>query len=233
MKYSFAIAALLSNSKAISLRRHEPWDKASLPDCPSDATRTVMDDGKTHVSKYPYVGATCKMQVAGAADEEDDSLVGTPDPNGYKGLEHCPDFDERFTLANGRDRAVPYPQTGYNCTKDYAMLELDEMMKTDAPDPNGYKGLEHCPDFDERFTLANGRDKAIPYPQTGYNCTKDYALVQLEELIQTDAPDPNGWRGLEHCPDFDERMTLTDGKTRAVAWPGTGYNCNNEFALAQ
>ena len=28
-------------------------------------------------------------------------------------------------------------------------------------------------------------------------------------------------------------MTLVDGKTRAVAWPNTGYNCNNEFALSQ
>jgi len=46
-------------------------------------------------------------------------------------------------------------------------------------------------------------------------------------------PDPNGWRGLEHCPDFDERMTLTNGRDRAVAWPGTGYNCSNEFALLQ
>ena len=36
------------------------WDKDTLPDCPSDPTRTKMDDYKTHVVKYPYVGATCK-----------------------------------------------------------------------------------------------------------------------------------------------------------------------------
>jgi len=34
--------------------------------------------------------------------------------------------------------------------------------------------------------------------------------------------DPN-WgpnvNSLEHCPDFDERFTLTDGKTRAVPFP--------------
>jgi len=157
----------------------------------------------------------------------------TPDPNGYKGLEHCPDFDERFTLANGTDKAIPYPQTGYNCTKDYAMLALDEMIQTksETPDPNGYQGLEHCPDFDERFTLANGRDRAVPYPQTGYNCTKDYALLQTETDVQE--PDPNGWRGLEHCPDFNERFTLTNGRDRAVPWPQTGYNCNPEFSLSQ
>jgi hypothetical protein len=37
-------------------------------------------------------------------------------------------------------------------------------MKGKTPDPNGYKGLEHCPDFDERFTLADGKTRAVPYP---------------------------------------------------------------------
>ena len=31
---------------------------------------------------------------------------------------------------------------------------------------------------------------------------------------------------LEDCPDFDERMTLIDGKTNAVPYPRKGYNCN-------
>ena len=35
-------------------------------------------------------------------------------------LEHCPDFVERFTLTNGATRAIPFPQTGYNCNPDYA-----------------------------------------------------------------------------------------------------------------
>ncbi len=30
---------------------------------------------------------------------------------------------------------------------------------------------------------------------------------------------------LEDCPDFDERKTLADGRTKAVAWPHKGYNC--------
>jgi len=28
-------------------------------------------------------------------------------------------------------------------------------------------------------------------------------------------------------------MTLTDGQTKAVAYPAVGYNCNNEYQLAQ
>ena len=30
---------------------------------------------------------------------------------------------------------------------------------------------------------------------------------------------------IEHCPDFDERMTLVDGLTRAVPYPNEGFNC--------
>ena len=36
---------------------------------------------------------------------------------------------------------------------------------------------------------------------------------------------------LEHCPDFNERMTLLNGKTKAVAYPAAGFNCNADFAL--
>ena len=39
--------------------------------------------------------------------------------------------------------------------------------------------------------------------------------------------------GLEHCPDFNERFTLVNGRTRAIAYPGDGYNCNAEYTLAQ
>ena len=43
---------------------------------------------------------------------------------------------------------------------------------------------------------------------------------------------PAGWRVLdfakvEHCPDFDERINLKDGKTRAIPYPRSGWNCQN------
>ena len=44
---------------------------------------------------------------------------------------------------------------------------------------------------------------------------------------------PTPWATLEHCPDFDERFTLVDGKTRAVPYPRKGFNCNPEWSLAQ
>jgi hypothetical protein len=36
---------------------------------------------------------------------------------------------------------------------------------------------------------------------------------------------------MEHCPDFDERLTLVDGQTRAIAYPQPGYNCNPAYSL--
>jgi len=36
---------------------------------------------------------------------------------------------------------------------------------------------------------------------------------------------------LEHCPDFNERMTLLNGVTKAVAYPNPGYNCNADYGL--
>ena len=120
----FAFAALVATASSIMVT--EPWDKASLPACP-DAPRTIMDDGETHVTKYPFVGATCQLQIGEV------SLVmlnGAPAPPkqdpiakigaDVKGLEHCPDFVERHTLTNGATRAVAYPAKGYNCNADYA-----------------------------------------------------------------------------------------------------------------
>ena len=55
----FALIASICTAEALVKR--EPWDKSSLPDCPEDKNRIIMDDGETHVTKYPYVGATCQL----------------------------------------------------------------------------------------------------------------------------------------------------------------------------
>merc|ERR1712167_374219 len=81
------------------------------------------------------------------------------------------------------------------------------------------KKLEHCPDFNERMTLLNGKTKGIPYPKPGFNCNADYGLVQ--GLKSQPLYVPYNYPGLpglnvnklQHCPDFNERMTLLDGKT--------------------
>jgi len=35
--------------------------------------------------------------------------------------------------------------------------------------------LEHCPNFNERFTLLDGVRKAVSYPNKGYNCNNSWA----------------------------------------------------------
>ena len=123
-------ALLVATASAIMVT--EPWDKASLPPCPAPP-RTIMDDGETHVTKYPFVGATCQLQIGevnlvmlgGEGEGAPKKAAKAPVPPAkigadIKNLEHCPDFVERWTLANGSTRAVPYPQKGYNCN-NYAL----------------------------------------------------------------------------------------------------------------
>ena len=140
-------------------------------------------------------------------------------------VEHCPDFNERFTLADGTTKAVPYPNIHYNCNPDL-MVQLAQKQTKDIG--GDVSSLEQCTDFDERFTLVDGKTKAVSYPAPNYNCTSDYALTQKNKKdIASDIA------AVEHCPDFDERFTLVDGKTRAVPYPQSGYNCNPEYAIAQ
>ena len=136
MKVSFAVACLLNSSYAIQLKskNSEPWDKDTLPDCPEDPARTIMDDGKTHVVKYPLVGASCKMQKASISSDsfvqfidnaDDIQIEDDPRAKAFAGqvqtLQHCPDFNERFTLVDGKTKAVPYPAVGFNCNPDYQL----------------------------------------------------------------------------------------------------------------
>jgi hypothetical protein len=86
--------------------------------------------------------------------------------------------------------------------------------------------MEHCPDFNERFTLVDGLTRAVAYPTKGFNCNADYHLAQADPNAKF-AP-----RSMEHCPDFNERFTLIDGLTRAVAYPTKGFNCNPDYHLA-
>jgi hypothetical protein len=73
MKYlTLAVACLINNTSAIDLKHKNKqddeapptpvaWLKDTLPACPDDANRTIMDDGKTHIVKFPYVGAVCML----------------------------------------------------------------------------------------------------------------------------------------------------------------------------
>merc|ERR1719359_1690077 len=86
------------------------------------------------------------------------------------------------------------------------------------------------PDFSERFTLADGRTRAVAFPAAGYNCNggqgKGSMAQKKDERYVPYVIPTSPALNLEHCPDFSERFTLADGRTRAVAFPAAGYNCN-------
>ena len=142
-------------------------------------------------------------------------------------VEHCPDFDERQTLVNGRTQAVAYPAKGWNCHRSLGLAEVE------GPYPGkdfNAGAVEHCPDFDERQTLVNGRTQAVAYPAKGWNCHRSLGLAE------TEAPYPGkdfNAGAVEHCPDFDERQTLVNGRTQAVAYPAKGWNCHRSLGLSE
>jgi hypothetical protein len=203
-----------------------------------------MDDG-THVSKFPNVGATCQLQIGGlslvmlggepakAEPAPGEAAVKAADPapvpekkedfSGLKGLEHCPDMNERFTLRDGRTLARAYPGPGYNCSNEYGLAQAAPVSPIGAPNLDH---LEHCPDFNERYTLRNGTDMAVPYPKAGFNCNPAWSLAQAPwaaNVVPANIPAGATYpAGLEHCPDRPERQTLRDGVTKPVA----GVNCN-------
>jgi hypothetical protein len=246
MKLTIAVAALLNcNVNGVRLPKQEPWDKASLPQCPQDTRRTIMDDGLTHVTKYPFNGATCAMQLPATGELVfvDENAMGDSLPNnapalpnfGVKTLEHCPDFNERYTLVNGTTKAIPYPVTGYNCQHAWALVQ--EPTKPKVADPSAK--LELCPndEDDNSEFLKDLKTVPIAYPKLGYNCR----VLETESLAQVNGADlphnapglPDfGVKTLEHCPDFNERYTLVNGTTAAVAYPAKGYNCQHAWALA-
>jgi len=240
---------------------HKGLDLNTVEHCPDFNERFSLLNGVTKAVAYPNPGYNCNAnyglaQGGPGTGASKDGLYVPSKPPGHKGLdlntiEHCPDFNERYSLLNGVTKAVAYPQPGYNCNANYGLVtrlaqggpgtgaSKDGLYVPSKP--AGHKGLdlntiEHCPDFNERFSLLNGVTKAVAYPQPGYNCNAAYGLVQAaggpgtggskDGLYAPHAYTDKGTIGsLEHCPNFNERMTLLDGKTKAVSHPQTGFNC--------
>jgi len=192
----------------------------------------------TEAAKFVERQAVEALMEAGPAGPWAPDSAKMPFPP--RSVEHCPDFNERFTLTNGKTRAIPYPQKGWNCNPEYGMAQTEAGPA--GPWAPGTKwnprSVEHCPDFSERFTLVDGKTRAIPHPQPGWNCNPDWGLAQVEAgpagpWAADSKHIPYHPRSLEHCPDFSERFTLVNGKTRAIPYPLPGYNCNPEYGLAQ
>ena len=117
------------------LHNPTPWDKDSLQACPEDETRNILDDGYTQKVKWPYTGATCALQVS-----DDVTLVMLGGPEGELGgapAKAAPATPAPAAAAPAAPKKLAAPAAGVVGTPN-----LDH--------------LEHCPDFNERYTLRNG-----------------------------------------------------------------------------
>ena len=128
------------------------WNPDTLPACPS-AERTMMDDGKTHVVKYPYVGATCKAASLAEVESADEDAKAPK-----KGAAKPAAKGAAKPAAKGAAKPAAKGAKGKPAAKK---------------DPAPWRHLEHCPDFNERRTLKNGKTEAVPYPKKGYNCSNE------------------------------------------------------------
>ena len=135
MKFFAFIAA------ASAIKIQEPWLESTLPECP-DFTRSIMDDGKTHVVRYPHVGATCKGPMP-------------PAPLGTEKAQAAPAL-----VQLSEDPPVAPPA---------AAVPKEDAKPKVAP----WIGLQHCPNMSERMTLTDGVTKAVPWPAKGANCHKE------------------------------------------------------------
>ena len=149
------------------------WNPDTLPACPS-AERTMMDDGKTHVVKYPYVGATCKAaslaEVESADEDAKAPKKGAAKP-AAKGAAKPAAKGAAKPAAKGA--AKPAAKGAAKPAAKGAAKPGAKGKPAVKKDPAPWRHLEHCPDFNERRTLKNGKTEAVPYPKKGYNCSNE------------------------------------------------------------
>jgi len=153
----FATVATIASTQAIVTR--QPVGQ-SLVECPSP------------------VGTACQLSVGGL------SLVmigGEPDAAPVAAPDAAPEAAPVAAAADAKAPPAAAKKAAVEATvPGEAAIKADESGKPAEKkvDFSGLKGLEHCPDMNERFTLANGRTLARAYPGSGYNCTNEYGLVQ-------------------------------------------------------
>ena len=114
---------------------------------------------------------------------------------------------------------------------------------TDCCGNNTDRGSPDCPDSQTVFSYNERTHPAAAGRRAGEDGEDNNNVVPVDDLavtVSSTVPeaaavvpkdDRRGveiWSSLEHCPDFDERFTLVDGRTKAVSYPRKGYNCQVE-----
>ena len=199
-----------------------------------------MDDGKTHVVKYPYVGATCKMQTstpsslaeveADVEEEEEEEEEGEGEGEGEGEAE----LDEegkpkKKGAAPAKKGAAPAKKGAAPAKKSATPAK-----KGASPAKKGDKKAAKKGGKKGGKSKSKGKKKGKKTATGKNGFVSDGTLKGSIPQKPTPWAKKNvPWQNLEHCPDFAERRTLKDGKTQAIAWPALNFNCHNEGPLMQ
>jgi hypothetical protein len=186
--------ALIAAAQAVKLS--EPWIKSSLPDCPPNGA-TSMDMGNTHVTRYPYVGATCKTPAAPVEEAKKASEDATPKKPAAKAAE-----------APAADAAkAPAAEEAKAPVEAAAVMTLPDCPPNDAL---GYPAT----------SMNNGQDHPIRTPYVGANCkvqVGDVALVMTSSATLPNCP-PNDALGYP-------ATSMNNGMDHPIRTPYVGANC--------
>ena len=192
---------------------------AGLPECPNTEDDDNTVNGQAPVA-YPKPGANCVRVDSLAQKHGPKPAKGSGDPTA--GLPECPNTEDDDPTVNGA-AAVAYPKPGANCVRVDSLAQKHGKPKArGSGDPTA--GLPECPNTEDDDNTVNGQ-APVAYPKPGANCVRVDSLVQKSEPAKAAEKPKFDPRSVEHCPDFDERMTLTDGRTVGIPYPNPGYNC--------
>ena len=185
-----------------------------------------MEDSKTHVVKYPYVGASCKVQIP----EEGLVLIRTiAEPAKKKPAAAAPKAAAAPAKAAPKaeaKKAADFLPAELGLPKAAAAASAPKAAAAPAPKAAAPKVEAKKADFvPAELGLPKAAEKKSDIPA-------ELALPPKEEVVVR----PPGWRKLdvdtvEHCPDFVERFTLANGRDYAIPYPRSGWNCHNGWGL--
>ena len=146
---------MLSQVEATPLSNFHPWPRNNWEAADQDADNSRASND---------IPAHCIHNVAGHCGITSSKQVAQPSVYGpqHYGTGMAAVYPTNNMLVEGP--AEKAPETRYVPHK-YSGLKGMDMTS-----------LEHCPDFNERFTLLNGVTKAVAYPNPGFNCNADYGL---------------------------------------------------------
>ena len=150
----FALIALVAATSAIQINNAYPGAYTGAHNCENGDGQRTFEAGQKGFISNSAQGASCTNNIGDAVDVQ---LNEEPAPANATAPAAAP---AAAAPADAKKLAEPAAKPAEK-KEDFSAL----------------KGLEHCPDFNERFTLVNGRTRAIAYPNAGFNCSEQYGLV--------------------------------------------------------